>query len=293
MSFIHNKLFMLNNNKLNNNKNKKGKHNKHNKDNQYNQDNTDNQDNKEQYDTKITVTKVIKNNLKTINKIILPKNIDNYIDNNIDNNIFLIKKDNINLINDDFENINLVRIFGKGPTFQNIKKTNSSEFHIGINQTVNELTDCDMLVINDLHNIYLIKDEVIKNLKYILTPEYLHINGCYNVNGYFKKVYEYVKEKKFVGKYIVYNLGSNQNPNSEYITLSSRISSSNNATDFVCIFLNNFIKKIDFYGIGIYSTQNYNDKFIGNGNYKRDCLNRISNDIKRKCEKYKIKYTLN
>ena len=83
-----------------------------------------------------------------------------------DTNITIIDVNNINLVENDFENINYVRIFGKGNTFQDVKKTSEKEFNIGINQTVNELTDCDMLAINDLHNIYLIKDEVFSSSLY-------------------------------------------------------------------------------------------------------------------------------
>jgi hypothetical protein len=193
---------------------------------------------------------------------------------------------------DDFKNINLVRIFGKGPSFKNIEKIDKeNEFHIGINQTVNILTDVDMLVINDLENIYLIHEDKLKNLKYILTPEYLHINQRFNINGYFVNVYEYLKQKKFTGKYIVYNLGTNRNPNPNYITLPSTLTSSNSALDFVCIFLNKYIKNIEFYGVGL-SGKNYHKLFTGNGTYNINRIHKISNHIKKTCELYKINYVL-
>jgi len=211
-----------------------------------------------------------------------------------DNNITIINVNNINSVINDFENINYVRIFGKGSTFQDVKKTSDKEFNIGINQTVNELTDCDMLVINDLHNIYLIKDEVFKKIKYILTPEYLHIKKKFNIEGHFQKVYDYIKEIGFVGKYIVYNLKSNPNLNKNYINLPSGLTSCNTATDFVSIFLNKFIRYISFYGVGIHHLQEkYNNKFVGNGKYDIDQINRISKHIDGKCKKYKIDYVMN
>jgi hypothetical protein len=237
-------------------------------------------------------------NKKSINKTIKTKEDNNNNNNNdikknkINDNILLIDNNNLHILKTDFENINLVRIFGKGPTFQDIEKKSNKEFNIGINQTVNELSDCDMLVINDLHNIYLIKDEIFKKIKYILTPEYLHINGTFSTNGYFKKVYEYVKEKKFIGKYIVYNLQSNRNPNINYISLPSCLTSCNTANDFVCIYLNKFVKHIEFYGVGIYLSKNYNDKFIGNGIYDEKRISKMYNDIKNKCRYYNIKYTV-
>ena len=211
-----------------------------------------------------------------------------------DNNITIINVNNINLVENDFKNIDYVRIFGKGNTFQDVKKTSDKEFNIGINQTVNELTDCDMLVINDLHNIYLIKDEVFKKIKYILTPEYLHINLIFNINGYFQKIYDYIKERGFVGKYIVYNLGTNPKPNKNYINLPSKITSCNNATEFVCTFLNKFIRTISFFGVGIHSDNTYNNKFISDI-YKYDIsrIDSIRRHIISSCEANKIAYVLN
>jgi hypothetical protein len=230
---------------------------------------------------------------KNINVTIKNKEHKNNQNNNIDNNILLINKKNIEILQNDFKNIDLVRIFGKGPTFKDVLKKSNNEFHIGINQTVNELTDCDMLVINDLHNIYLINDNVFKKIKYILTPEYLHIKQSFNIDGHFKKVYDYLIKKNFVGKYIIYNLGTNPNPNLDYITLPSQISSCNNANDFVCIFLNKFIKQIDFYGIGIYFNKKYNDKFVGNGIYNDFIINKIYKNLENNCIKNKINYKFN
>ena len=248
----------------------------------------------------VKVNNIITDNIITDNIItdnIITDNIitDNIItDSTVQNDITIIKKNNINTLINDFKNIKIVRIFGKGVTFDNIQKKSSEEFHIGINQTVNELSQCDMLVINDLHNIYLIKDEVLKKIKYILTPEYLHINGSFNLNGIWKKVYNYLIEKKFIGKYIIYNLKSNKNPNLDYIDLPSCYTSCNNAIDFACIFLNKYIKNIECYGIGVFSdTNNYNKKFVGNGNYNKYHVDRIKQLIESICKNYLINVNIN
>ena len=214
--------------------------------------------------------------------------------NTFHEDIIIIKKNNINTLINDFTNISKVRIFGKGVTFDNILKTSYEEFHIGSNQTVNELSQCDMLVINDLHNIYLIKDEVFKKLKYILTPEYLHINGKFNLNGKWTNVYDYLIKKKFIGKYIIYNFKTNPKPNPDYIDLPSFNTSCNNAVDFLCIFLNKYIKNIECYGIGIFSnTNNYNKLFVGNGKYTKEHTNKIQELIKSTCKKYLINVNIN
>ncbi len=259
MSFIHNKLFILSTKKNNNIVNKK-------------------------------IIKCINENELDNTYTNTNTNTNTDTNNEIVDDIIIITKNNFDLLKKDFVNINSVRIFGKGQSFQNIKKKSKSEFNIGINQTVNELTHCDMLVINDLHNIFLIKDEVFKKIRYILTPEYLHINGCFNKDGHFKKVYDYLKEKNFVGKYIVFNLRSNLNINPEYIYLPSLISSCNNANDFVCFFLKEYIKQIDFYGVGIYFDKIYNEKFVGNGIYNNYAINKIKYNIEKTCDENKIKY---
>lgn len=210
------------------------------------------------------------------------------------NNFEIIMKKNIDSFTKDFlnTNINEVVIFGKGPSFKIIEKTDNL-FFIGINQTINLLDNCDMLVINDLHNIYLINDEKIKNLKYILTPEYLHINKLFDINGTCKKVIEYLENKNFKGKYIIFNLNTNPISNINLITLPSTISSSNTATDFVCMFMNKFIKNISYYGVGVYNDNKYTNIFTGNGSYNINEINLIRNHIIKTCRNYSIKYILN
>ena len=201
--------------------------------------------------------------------------------------ILIIEKNNIDILIEDFKHITTIRIFGKGATFANVLKKSSDEFHIGINQTVNELSQCDMLVINDLHNIYLLNDDVFPRIKYILTPEYLH-NLVELQNGLWTKVFKYLTEKKFKGKYIIYNLLSNPNPNPKYISLPSCLSSCNNAVDFVCIFLNTYVKNIECFGVGIFSGTNYSKLFVGNGHYHEKHCDDIRQLILNVCDEYSI-----
>lgn len=203
-----------------------------------------------------------------------------------DSNKIIYKKDIDKLI-DEFKDINLVRVFGKGSTFKNIEKKNPNEFHIGINQSINFLSECDMLVINDLHNIFLIDSDKIKKLKYILTPEYLHIDGYFNKNGHYENVLKHLEKNNFEGKYIIYNLKTNPNSNENFIDLNSTISSSNTAVEFICLYLNKFIKKIECCGIGK-NGKRYNKLFVGNGNYDEARIAEISYHISKICIKYNI-----
>ena len=45
--------------------------------------------------------------------------------------------------------------------------------------------------------------------------------------------------------------------------------------------------------MGIYSSKNYNDLFIGNGNYKNRNIDKIIKCLKELHLKYKVQYTLN
>ena len=207
---------------------------------------------------------------------------------------FIYEKNIINIHNIDelnlFSNINLVRIFGKGPTFKNIRKRNDNELHFGINQTANFLDDIDVLVINDLHNIYKIDKNVFKKLSYVLIPEFLHINKTFNEKGNWIQVYHHIKDV-FKGYYIIFNLFSNINSNPHLITINIGTSSVNTATQFVCDYFKN-LKKIEFYGTGVKSTLNYNNHFVGNGDYiNSNFIDRIVRDIKKSCKD--ISYTLN
>jgi len=296
-------------NKDNNNLNKDNKQDNKDKDNkqdnkQDNKDKDNKQDNKQDKQDNKQDNIINKNNINkdikkdNINKDI--KNKDNIINrDNINKDIKkdninkdnIINRDNINLFIDDFKNITKVRIFGKGPSFKNII-SNNNDLHIAVNQAANELTKCDMLAINDLHNIYLIRDDIIKNLKFIITPEYLHINQRFNINGHFSKVYDYIVSKGFIGKYIVYNLNTNLNPNKKYISLYNSLTTSNTVAEFVCVYLKKYIKNIEFYGVGIHSNKNYSDNFKGNGTYDTKRINEIRKYINEVCKNNNINYEI-
>ena len=230
-------------------------------------------------------------NKQVVNKQVVNKQVVNKKNIKID----LININNINTFINSIKITNVTEaiIFGKGPTFKTIEKK-ENYFFICVNQSINFVDNCDMLVINDLHNIYLINDDKIKVLKYLLIPEYLHIHQSFNISGHYTNIIEYLTNKNFTGKYIVYNLKTNPNSNKELISLYTAISSGNNATDFVCMFMNSFIKNISYYGIGKFNeNNNYYNLFTGNGKYTVDNINKITSAIELMCNKYKINYILN
>ena len=173
-------------------------------------------------------------------------------------------------------------IFGKGSSFKNIPKK-EKEFRCAINQAANFLDEVDLLCMNDLHNVYLIKDEVYKKLKFLLIPEYLHVDQHFSKKGYWKKILEHLKDK-FNGTFIIYNLKTSPNKNKELLDLNTGISSANTCFEFFS--LDNNIKTINLYGIGVYARNNYHSNFKGNGFYSFSRIATIKNNIIELSKKY-------
>ena len=188
-------------------------------------------------------------------------------------------------------NYNYATIFGKGPTFRMIDKNKElNELRCAINQASNVAKDVDFLCMNDHHNIFKIDLDTYKNLKYLLIPEYLHINQQSCVEGYFVNILEYL-DGKFFGNLIVYNLITSKKKTPYFIDLKTAKTSGNNCFEFICI--NTKIKKVDIYGMAKKSKNNYNNKFVGNGNYTDFIIDRIIKVLDKCSDEYKVKYLLN
>jgi hypothetical protein len=186
---------------------------------------------------------------------------------------------------------NYATIFGKGDSFKLVDKK-ENELRCAINQAANIAKDVDFLCMNDHHNLFKIDIDTFKNLKYILIPEYLHVKRIYDVRGYFVNILDYLNDK-FFGNLIIYNLITAPTKTKYIIDLNTAISSGNNCFEFISKYTN--IKDIDIYGIGVPSkvNKNYNDIFVGNGDYTAHQLNIIKTLIKECSLEYKNKYKLN
>ena len=249
------------------------------------------------------------NNIKITNNLFKQDPIPNIIKhlkilNNNKKNIEIKENDMIKLEYDDMEmidcqkistisnelnNYNKVIIFGKGPTFKNIPRDNEKTLHIGINQASNILDDIDMIVINDIHNIFKITPETIKKLKYILTPEYMNIELRYNENGYWKNAYIYLINNGFTGKYIIYNLKNRKVHNNNIITFESYHTSANSAIEFIC----KYTKITDIQTYGVANGFNYGEGFNGNGIYDEKRIEFIRNNITYLQNKYNRNIIIN
>lgn len=205
----------------------------------------------------------------------------------------VITLDNISILKNAFSQYRSAVIFGKGPTFKNIPKTDDNVLHIGINQAANYLNECDMLVMNDIESIFNVHDDVYSKVKCIIIPEYPHKNRRLYLDTTWKILLDKIG-CTFNGHIVVYNLKTNPNPNPKLITLNTAITSSNTANEFVCSYLSN-IKNIDLYGIGILGRCDYHDVFENpcNNSYNDGSINLIRNNIVQICDLYDVNYNFN
>jgi hypothetical protein len=195
--------------------------------------------------------------------------------------IELIKK-NINDVKTYFNNKKKICVFGKGPTFQ-IRTKKEDEYFACVNNTINYIDNCDILVCNDIETFDKINLERLVNLKFILCPYHIHFKSkfhkTFTYNDVLKKISTY-----FTGKLIVYNLRTS---NIEYPDFT--------IIEFICKFLLN-IKNIELYGVGVFSNSNYNKIFtekIDDNFYNNKRINLIKNNIVNLCNEYNKKYIFN
>ena len=226
----------------------------------------------------------------------------NYIFNQ-NNRFQIINKNNINnLFINKMKYKNEAFFFGKGPTFKKIKKTNNKQLFVCVNDSINFIEDCDLLVINDIESFNKINTKKLETLKYLLVPYYPHSKNIPSKNISYKNIFKYIIPH-FKGKIIIYNLKSGYINHEEYINLYTFSSGSLNSLELVLYYLKN-INKIQFYGIGVSNNKGYstlfvkkNEKDFKGRNYGTEYDNKrilnIKNDITTLCNKYNVSYNLN
>jgi len=193
-------------------------------------------------------------------------------------------------------NYNKAVIFGKGPSFKSLKKTNNNTLFVCINDTINYIDDADILAMNDIITYDKINNNNLKNVKLILTPVYPH-DITEKPNKYISVDYVLNKFKNiFNGKIVFYNLKSSPSVD-KYINLDTEITSANNAVEFILNYFTN-IKEIEFYGIGIIDGKGYSSIFDKNKKkslklYNKKQISNIRNNIQKLCNNKNIYYNFN
>lgn len=191
-------------------------------------------------------------------------------------------------------------IFGKGPTFQILDKSEHPDtFFICVNDTIAHLDKCDMFALNDIESAERQQNEHFSRCDFILVPHFPHKNNHCPRNIKHDNVVNIVKPA-FKGNVIVYNLNTAPK-NDTYISLDTALSTSINALDFVCKHCTN-VSHIDFYGVAKGVKKNQAGKEDAGISFYKGCESAekthethralYERNIKDICNKFKKTYVL-
>jgi hypothetical protein len=194
-----------------------------------------------------------------------------------------------------FSTYNKAIILGKGPTFKPVTSRPEKTFVICVNDTINSSEICDMLIINDIETWERIDNEKLKNLKYILSPVFPHLNCRPDYkNANINIILRILNEKKFNGNIIFYNLKSSKLQHKSFFNLPSHLSGSNTGVDFITYFMKN-VNCIEFFGVckGNGYNKNFNDVLSVSNQYNNKRLDQLKEHIVSACKEYNINVTFN
>lgn len=178
--------------------------------------------------------------------------------------------------NDLFSQYTKAIIVGKGPTFQRITKPDENTLLMGVNQSVNELINPDMVLIQDVEFFANLKPKTIQVLKFVVTPEKIHAGLVKNATGLdWRKrkpspqtVISCLENSSFNGIYIPYvSLNSHDGT---FQTGVQHWSSGCRAVQFALAFMLN-VKEITTYGIASGNSVEDAKAYIGHHSLFRDC----------------------
>lgn len=200
------------------------------------------------------------------------------------------RKDNFHKFQELVSDIETVFILGKGPTYSNYNATHNPQnsFIIGINDVITHCY-CDMIFANDKETFERIPPESLSRAPFISLAAVLNTrkrNKPLNIRSWDLVLNEY--KHSYKNKHVIpYQLGRGNRQISQYIKLPSAITSSNNAFDFVNLFMPH-VKHVNFYGVGIPDNNRYADPFKNSRNcdersYNNERVQKIRNHIETTC----------
>lgn len=184
-----------------------------------------------------------------------------------------------------------INIIGKGPTFKDVE-SDSYNIVACINNTINFVTKCDILMFNDLETINQIDISKLSNVKYIFIPEYLHLRGKISKSNIWYNVYTKIKNY-YNGKYILFNLYDTPLKNHQIFNIDSGYSTAITFTEFLSKYNYNIIKNINYYGIGISDKLYYNKNFNDNNLWDEKKIKLIRSKLTHLIKKYNLKCSFN
>ena len=191
----------------------------------------------------------------------------------------------------DFYRDKNINIFGKGPTFKNIK-CNENDINVCVNSTINFVDECDIFTFNDMETLDQINFKKLNNVKYIFIPEYLHHKGKKNVKNIWFNVHLKIKDH-FKGKYILFNLYDTPLKNHQILNIDSGYSSALTFSEYLIKYNYIYIKKINYYGIGISDRLYYNKIFKKNTLWNENNIKLIRNKLLHLVKKYNMECKFN
>lgn len=178
-------------------------------------------------------------------------------------------------------------IFGKGPTFQSRPKESDSELYFCVNDSINQIDQCDILVVNDIETFSKIDKDKLSMVPYLLLPERPHSKNKPQLEKTWADLREWF-EPWFQGQYIIYHLGTTPKLSTSVLNLPSQCSGSNTAVDLVVNYLQT-IQKVELYGVGIPKAFKYNSVFLTNNThnpvYSDEYIKRIRSHIETTLKK--------
>ena len=208
--------------------------------------------------------------------------------------IQIITKNNINIVQNLFLTYKKCIIFGKGPTLRYFDKNeNNDTLFVCINNTINYIKICDLLVCNDIESFDDIDLNYLENCKNILIPYHIHYRCGFRSNITYLNVIKKIKDH-FKGNLIIYNLKTAENKYDNYMDFKSALTSVHTGFEFIISYIKN-IDLINFYGfaknspnreICLYTKKNAENKHLKNVLYYIKAINNLN-------KTKKVKYIIN
>jgi hypothetical protein len=206
----------------------------------------------------------------------------------------IITRKNYNKTLEYFNQFDTAVLFGKGESFYD-RPRKENELYLCGNNAINHLSECDILIMNDIIATELIDPESYSKVEYIMIPIRPHLE-----DGLPKPHithFDFIKriQKYYEGDYILISLPSCKNEPKEVFKLPSMASVINTGIDFIGLFTN--IYKIETYGFA--KGNNYFEDIKNSGKlfsdyvYEDEWINFLLKNYEKQKQVYKFTGNIN
>jgi hypothetical protein len=193
-----------------------------------------------------------------------------------------------------FNQFDTAVLFGKGETFYDRPRKNNELYLCG-NNAINHLSECDILIMNDIVATELIDKEAYSKVEYIMIPFRPHFtDGKPKPNLTY---FEFIRRTQnyFKGDYIIINLPTCEGQPKEVFELPTAWSVINTGVDFIGLYTK--IRKVETYGFAVSGkycedVKNSGKKF-SDSVYGDDWVEGLRDTFNKQIEYYNIDGTIN